>query len=179
MRDRPCDDVLLVYAASAMLRHAAAAELARRLGPGLVPEDEHEDTVRAVLTVILEGRTGSVESLLPAQRTEARELACAVLRCGVPGDDERWAVHLVRLLAESRHRPLLSQMLRWSAQRVQEEAPLPRLRRQIDFAFALAMGEHDDLSALVLSGAGAARERWSEPRTQTTAEQSPPWWRET
>ena len=177
MRDRPCDDVLLVYAASAMLRHPAAAELAVQLGPGIVPRDEHWDTVRAVLAVILEGATEPAESLPPSQREEARELACAVLRCGVPGDDERWAVHLVRLLAESRHRPLLSQMLRWSAQRVIERAPLTQLRRNIDRAFALAMGEHDDLSALALSGAGAGKEGWLDraPAAPRPAVTRPHW----
>lgn len=138
MTDAP-DPTVTLYALASMLRHAVAADRARRLGPDLFPDDAS----RAVAALILTGSAARLEALNPAERRAADALGRAVVACGVPGADAGWALHLVNLLARERSLPLLASTLRWAADRIDERVPLAHLLRCVTDAFRV-VEEGDD-----------------------------------
>lgn len=143
-------DCGIVYTLAAMLRNQAAADRALRLGPELLPAGP----ARAVAAFVLTGDDAPIRALTGDDRREADELGAAVVRCTVPGDDAEWAWHLVGLLAERRHLPLLASTLRWAADRVEDRVPLRHVRRCVEGAFRIAEGGDDAASAELL-GAGS------------------------
>lgn len=137
------DPAVTLYALASMLRHAPAAERARRLGPDLFPDNPS----RAVAALILTGSTARLETLSTAERRAANALGREVVACGVPGPDAGWAVYLVGLLARERSLPLLASTLRWAADRIDERVPLAHVRRCLADAFRVAESGNDTVSA--------------------------------
>lgn len=143
-------EVLEVYALSSMLRDQDAAAAAMALGLQLFPGRP----ARAVAALVLTGSTRPLERLGPAERLEADELGRAVVRCGVPGDDRRWARHLVDTLAQTRLVGIVADTLRWAADGLEAGRPVRAVYAAVESTMRLLLGELPATAAALLAEQG-------------------------
>jgi hypothetical protein len=147
----PPDD-LVVFTIRSIALFPAVRDLAWHLGSELF-EDE---AARVLVSWLL---TGAIPTD-PGPRLCARLgllLREALLTTVPSADDPEWGVHLLALLAEREHRPLLAATLRWAASGVEEGLPLRYLKRRVHEAFAVAEGKRPVDAALVRGGRGEWR----------------------
>lgn len=114
MQHRDCG---VVYALSAILRHpAACSDLKRLAGP-----EAFQDEARTLAAAICSGRWSGVESALSKTKRPSRmgKLLAVVERSSVPGNDEAWAIHLVRCQIRRESSAIAAAQFRWMADRVE------------------------------------------------------------
>ncbi len=127
-------DYLLIMSIRALL-YSGARTLATALGPDLYPAGP----ARFLARVLIVDPAPDLHALPPRRRAQVSELLGEVERTTIP-DDEGWAVHIVRVLAERRYAPILASSLRWAADEVERGASVRWLRLRMVEAFDIAEG---------------------------------------
>lgn len=131
-------DIRIVYTLNAIIKYPAARDLVRLHPPEIFPAG----AARSIASAIVAGVPWTPAMVTAGFSHEAREIIRELEQTQIPFD-EAWALHLIRLLVEDAHLPILAEQLRWVALRVEGATvpPLRWLKRQIDLAFTVAMGE--------------------------------------
>jgi hypothetical protein len=140
-------EVRHVYMINGLATYQAARDLARRHGPLMFPAG----AVRTMSSAIIAGNPWLPVNPPPAFVAEARAITRELRYTSIP-DAEDWAIHLVRLQIEDAHCPLLASELRSAADQVERRVKLSWLRGLVNAAFAVAMGEDEANSAILLGG---------------------------
>jgi len=145
-------DVAVVYALAGVVRYGTAEAALRACGPEVLPDPAACSLARVILSDDNSPRT----ALTARERARFDELAAAVRRTVdreiIPATEVE-AVGFVRLLADRAHRPMLASDLDWAASRIREGWPIERVRRELNVAFLIALGETSLESVLGERGA--------------------------
>lgn len=123
----------LVYTLAGMLRHQSAADLALSHGPDLFPDAP----AQAVAWLIMRGEDWPLKQLGRKDRKRATAIGRRVVVCGCPGNDEAWAICLVRWQAQERARPMLSAWLRAAADKIESGEQIDKYAAPTAAMFAL------------------------------------------
>lgn len=146
-------DDLVVFALRSISLFASSRRLAWHLGPELFRSPAAQMLAGCLLT-------GEPLPQDPGGRhgPEMRRLIAGIASATVPSrDDPEWGLHMVRLLAEREHLPILAATLRWAADAVLAGVPPWFVLRRVVEAFAAAMGTRP-LDARLLAG---GRREWA------------------